>query len=120
MPKCKECSPYWRWSFYQWTRPKELSELLINFIRKTNEQSNGTHRIKISNNSSAHGWILRSQCFCVCNAGGFGVEASSGEVDNCKAEIEKMSELTDQPFGVNLPLLFLKMKAWWSSVFNMA
>ena len=24
--------------FYQWTRPKELSELLINFIKETNEQ----------------------------------------------------------------------------------
>ena len=51
------------------------------------------------------GWIARSQlASAVCNAGGFGViETSSGEVDNCKAEIEKMSELTDQPFGVNLP-----------------
>jgi enoyl-[acyl-carrier protein] reductase II len=56
------------------------------------------------------GWISRSQLASeVCNAGGLGViETSSGEVDNCKAEIEKMSELTDQPFGVNLPLLFLK------------
>ena len=47
------------------------------------------------------GWIARSQlASAVCNAGGFGViETSSGEVDNCKAEIEKMSELTDQPFG---------------------
>ena len=56
------------------------------------------------------GWIARSQlASSVCNAGGLGViETSSGEVDNCKAEIEKMSELTDQPFGVNLPLLFLK------------
>ena len=55
------------------------------------------------------GWIARSQlASAVCNAGGFGViETSSGEVDNCKAEIEKMSELTDKPFGVNLPLLFL-------------
>ena len=56
------------------------------------------------------GWIARSQlASAVCNAGGFGViETSSGEVDNCKAEIEKMSELTDKPFGVNLPLLFLR------------
>ena len=56
------------------------------------------------------GWIARSQlASAVCNAGGLGViETSSGEVDNCKAEIEKMSQLTDQPFGVNLPLLFLK------------
>ena len=45
----------------------------------------------------------------VSNAGGFGViETSSGEVENCKAEIKKMSDLTDKPFGVNLPLLFLQ------------
>jgi enoyl-[acyl-carrier protein] reductase II len=36
------------------------------------------------------------------------IETSSGEIDNCKKEILKMSELTDKPFGVNLPLLFLK------------
>jgi enoyl-[acyl-carrier protein] reductase II len=45
----------------------------------------------------------------VSNAGGFGViETSSGEVENCKAEIKKMADLTDRPFGVNLPLLFLQ------------
>ena len=56
------------------------------------------------------GWIARSRlASAVSNAGGFGViETSSGEVENCKAEIEKMAELTDKPFGVNLPLLFLK------------
>ena len=36
------------------------------------------------------------------------IETSSGEIDNCKKEIQMMSELTDKPFGVNLPLLFLK------------
>ena len=56
------------------------------------------------------GWIARSRlASAVSNAGGFGViETSSGEVENCKAEIEKMAELTDKPFGVNLPLLFLQ------------
>jgi len=56
------------------------------------------------------GWIARSRlASAVCNAGGFGViETSSGEVENCKIEIEKMAELTDKPFGVNLPLLFLQ------------
>ena len=56
------------------------------------------------------GWIARSQlASAVSNAGGFGViETSSGEVENCKAEIQKMADLTDKPFGVNLPLLFLK------------
>ena len=56
------------------------------------------------------GWIARSKlASAVSNAGGFGViETSSGEVENCKAEIKKMAELTEKPFGVNLPLLFLQ------------
>ena len=56
------------------------------------------------------GWIARSQlASAVSNAGGLGIiETSSGEVDQCLAEIGKMKELTDKPFGVNLPLLFIK------------
>ena len=56
------------------------------------------------------GWIARSQlASAVCAAGGLGIiETSSGETDICKAEIEKMFTLTDAPFGVNLPILFLK------------
>ena len=56
------------------------------------------------------GWIARSQlASAVCEAGGMGIiETSSGEIDNCKKEIQMMSELTSKPFGVNLPLLFLK------------
>ena len=56
------------------------------------------------------GWIARSQlAAAVCEAGGMGIiETSSGEIDNCKNEIHAMSKLTDKPFGVNLPLLFLK------------
>ena len=56
------------------------------------------------------GWIARSQlASAVSNAGGFGIiETSSGEADNCKAEILKMSKLTSKPFGVNLPLMFLR------------
>ena len=56
------------------------------------------------------GWIARSQlASAVCEAGGIGIiETSSGEVDNCKKEIQLMSELTNKPFGVNLPLLFLQ------------
>tara|TARA_Y100000817_G_scaffold274540_1_gene234860 strand:+ start:197 stop:1120 length:924 start_codon:yes stop_codon:yes gene_type:complete len=56
------------------------------------------------------GWIARSQlASAVSNSGAFGIiETSSGEVENCKTEILKMSELTNKPFGVNLPLLFLK------------
>lgn len=56
------------------------------------------------------GWIARSQlASAVCNAGGLGIiETSSGETEACKAEILKMPDLTDAPFGVNLPVLFLK------------
>ena len=56
------------------------------------------------------GWIARSQlASSVSNSGGMGIiETSSGEIDNCKKEIKLMSKLTDKPFGVNLPLLFLK------------
>ena len=56
------------------------------------------------------GWIARSQlASAVSNAGGFGIiETSSGETENCKNEIQAMSDLTDKPFGVNLPILFLQ------------
>src|SRR6266446_10865914 len=56
------------------------------------------------------GWIARSQlASAVSNAGGLGIiETSSGEVDQCLAEIAKMKELTTRPFGVNLPLLFIR------------
>jgi len=56
------------------------------------------------------GWIARSQlAAAVSNAGGLGIiETSSGETDACIAEIAKMRDLTDKPFGINLPLLFLR------------
>ena len=56
------------------------------------------------------GWIARSQlASAVCAAGGLGIiETSSGETEACKAEILKMQALTDAPFGVNLPIRFLK------------
>lgn len=56
------------------------------------------------------GWIARSRlASAVCEAGGMGIiETSSGEIDNCKKEIKLMSEINDKPFGVNLPLLFLR------------
>jgi enoyl-[acyl-carrier protein] reductase II len=56
------------------------------------------------------GWIARSQlASAVSNAGGLGViETSSGEVDACLGEIARMRDLTDKPFGVNLPLLFIR------------
>ncbi len=56
------------------------------------------------------GWIARSAlASAVCNAGGVGmIETSSGETANCQAEIVRMRDLTTAPFGVNLPILFLK------------
>ena len=59
------------------------------------------------------GWIARSQlASAVCEAGGLGViETSSGETENCQAEILKMKTLTSAPFGVNLPIMFLKNDA---------
>lgn len=55
------------------------------------------------------GWIARSQlASAVCEAGGLGIiETSSGETEACQAEIKKMQEMTDKPFGVNLPIMFL-------------
>ncbi|WP_436777713.1 NAD(P)H-dependent flavin oxidoreductase [Yinghuangia sp. YIM S09857] len=55
------------------------------------------------------GWIARSRlAAAVSAAGGLGmVETSSGEIDNCKAEIDAMVA-TGLPFGVNLPLMFLR------------
>lgn len=56
------------------------------------------------------GWIARAPlASAVSRAGGFGViETSSGETEACKREIAAMRDLTDAPFGVNLPILFLK------------
>ncbi len=56
------------------------------------------------------GWIARSQlASAVCEAGGLGIiETSSGETENCQAEIIRMQSLTQAPFGVNLPIRFLK------------
>ena len=55
------------------------------------------------------GWIARTQlASAVSRAGGLGIiETSSGETENCQAEILKMREL-NLPFGVNLPIRFLK------------
>ena len=56
------------------------------------------------------GWIARAQlASAVSNAGGMGIiETSSGELDNIKAEVAKMRALTDQPFGMNVALSFVK------------
>jgi enoyl-[acyl-carrier protein] reductase II len=56
------------------------------------------------------GWIARSQlASAVSNAGGMGIiETSSGELDAVRGEIERMRELTDRPFGVNIAQAFVR------------
>lgn len=56
------------------------------------------------------GWIARAQlASAVSNGGGLGIiETSSGELDNVRAEIAKMRDLTDKPFGVNIAQLFVR------------
>ncbi len=56
------------------------------------------------------GWIARAQlASAVCAAGATGIiETSSGELDNVKAEVAKMRELTDRPFGMNVALAFVR------------
>ena len=56
------------------------------------------------------GWIARSQlASAVSNAGGLGIiETSSGELDVVKDEIQRMRDLTDRPFGVNIAQLFVR------------
>lgn len=56
------------------------------------------------------GWIARAQlASAVSNAGGLGIiETSSGELDAVRAEIIKMRQLTDKPFGVNIAQAFVR------------
>lgn len=56
------------------------------------------------------GWIARAQlASAVSNAGGLGIiETSSGEFDNIKAEVARMRDLTDKPFGMNVALSYVK------------
>ena len=55
------------------------------------------------------GWIARTHlASAVSRAGGLGIiETSSGETANCQREITQMAA-TGLPFGVNLPIRFLK------------
>lgn len=56
------------------------------------------------------GFIARAPlASAVSNAGGLGIiELSSGERETCLAEIRRMPELTDKPFGVNLAQLMVR------------
>src|ERR1700716_2666757 len=65
------------------------------------------------------GWIARTQlASAVSRAGGLGIiETSSGETEACQAEINKMKAL-NLPFGVNLPIRFLRDDAMLKFVCN--
>lgn len=56
------------------------------------------------------GFIARSQlASAVSNAGGMGIiETSSGQLEEVRAEIAKMRDLTDRPWGVNVAQLFIR------------
>jgi enoyl-[acyl-carrier protein] reductase II len=56
------------------------------------------------------GWIARAQlASAVSNAGGLGIiETSSGRLDEVRAEVKKMRELTTKPFGLNVALAFVR------------
>jgi enoyl-[acyl-carrier protein] reductase II len=56
------------------------------------------------------GYIARAQlASAVSNAGALGIiETSSGRLDEVRAEIEKMRDLTDKPFGVNIAQAFVR------------
>ena len=56
------------------------------------------------------GWIARSPlASAVSMAGAMGIiETSSGELDAIRVEIQKMRELTDKPFGVNVDQAFIR------------
>jgi enoyl-[acyl-carrier protein] reductase II len=56
------------------------------------------------------GYIARAQlASAVSNAGALGiVETSSGQLDQVRVEIEKMRDLTDKPFGVNIAQMLVR------------
>ena len=56
------------------------------------------------------GWIARAPlASAMSNAGGMGIiETSSGLLEEVRAEITKMADLTDKPFGVNIAQAFVR------------
>jgi enoyl-[acyl-carrier protein] reductase II len=56
------------------------------------------------------GYIARAQlASAVSEAGGLGiVETSSGRLDEVRVEMERMRELTDRPWGVNIAQMFVR------------
>ena len=85
-------------------------------------QSSGKIAVKIKNRitdmlgvqypviQAPMGWIARSAlASAVSNAGGLGIiETSSGDLDAIRAEIRRMRDLTDKPFGVNIAQAFVR------------
>jgi enoyl-[acyl-carrier protein] reductase II len=59
---------------------------------------------------SPMGWIARSRLVsAVANAGGLGImETSSGDIPGLCAEFAAMRELTQAPWAINLPVMFVK------------
>jgi len=56
------------------------------------------------------GWIARAPlASAVSNAGGMGIiETASGDLPVIRAEIARMRDLTDKPFGVNIALSYVR------------
>src|SRR5260370_8101336 len=56
------------------------------------------------------GYIARAQlASAVSNAGGLGIiETSSGQLAEVRAEIARMRDLTDKPFGVNIAQMLVR------------
>jgi enoyl-[acyl-carrier protein] reductase II len=56
------------------------------------------------------GFIARAQlASAVSNGGGMGIiETGSGRLDEIQAEIAKMRDLTDKPWGINIPQMFVR------------
>src|SRR5260370_36640570 len=56
------------------------------------------------------GYIARAPlASAVSNAGGLGIiETSSGQLDQVRDEIERMRDLTDKPFGVNIAQMLVR------------
>jgi enoyl-[acyl-carrier protein] reductase II len=56
------------------------------------------------------GFIARAQlASAVSNGGGMGIiETGSGRLDEIQTEIAKMRDLTDKPWGINIPQLFVR------------
>jgi enoyl-[acyl-carrier protein] reductase II len=102
----------------RYLQPVDLSAALVTAILNQNKQRDSAMNNQITQMLGVRypivqapmGWIARAQlASAVSNAGGLGIiETSSGELDNVRLEIEKMADLTDKPFGVNIAQAFVR------------